>query len=56
MAIDLKKTDVVIVGLGAVGGVAALPLARAGLDSSWPGGIGSPKRCWGSPRLRPIAG
>jgi glycine/D-amino acid oxidase-like deaminating enzyme len=30
MAIDLKKTDVVIVGLGAVGGVAALPLARAG--------------------------
>jgi choline dehydrogenase-like flavoprotein len=32
MAIDLRKTDVVIVGLGAVGGVAALPLARAGLD------------------------
>src|SRR5580658_1619561 len=32
MAIDLKKTDVVIVGLGAVGGVAALPLALAGLD------------------------
>ena len=32
MAIDLKKTDVVFVGLGAVGGVAALPLARAGLD------------------------
>ena len=32
MAIDLKKKDVVIVGLGAVGGVAALPLARAGLD------------------------
>jgi gluconate 2-dehydrogenase alpha chain len=32
MAIDLKKTDVVIIGLGAVGGVAALPLARAGLD------------------------
>ena len=32
MAIDLKKTDVVIVGLGAVGGVAALPLARAGLE------------------------
>ena len=30
--INLKKTDVVIVGLGAVGGVAALPLARAGLD------------------------
>ena len=32
MAIDLRKTDVVIVGLGAVGGVAELPLARAGLD------------------------
>jgi gluconate 2-dehydrogenase alpha chain len=32
MAINLMKTDVVIVGLGAVGGVAALPLARAGLD------------------------
>ena len=28
MATDLKKTDVVIVGLGAAGGVAALPLAR----------------------------
>ena len=32
MAINLRKTDVVIVGLGAVGGVAALPLARAGLE------------------------
>src|SRR3977135_2429305 len=32
MAINLKKTDVIIVGLGAVGGVAALPLARAGLE------------------------
>jgi gluconate 2-dehydrogenase alpha chain len=32
MAIDLTRTDVVIVGLGAVGGVAALPLARAGLQ------------------------
>jgi len=32
MAINLKKTNVVIVGLGAVGGVAVLPLARAGLD------------------------
>ena len=31
MAINLTKTDVVIVGLGAVGGVAALPLAQAGL-------------------------
>jgi gluconate 2-dehydrogenase alpha chain len=32
MATSLKKTDVVIVGLGAVGGVAALPLARAGME------------------------
>jgi gluconate 2-dehydrogenase alpha chain len=32
MAIDLKKTNVVIVGLGAVGGVGVLPLARAGLE------------------------
>jgi gluconate 2-dehydrogenase alpha chain len=31
MAIRLKKTDVVIIGLGATGGMAALPLARAGL-------------------------
>src|SRR5689334_19218787 len=28
----LKKTDVVIIGMGAVGGVAALPLAQAGID------------------------
>src|SRR5216684_2212426 len=45
MAIDLKKTDVVIVGLGAVGGVAALPLARAGLDV-----IGLEAGGWLSPR------
>ena len=32
MAIRLPGTDVVIVGLGAAGGVAALPLANAGLD------------------------
>jgi gluconate 2-dehydrogenase alpha chain len=32
VATELKKRDVVIVGLGAAGGVAALPLARAGLD------------------------
>src|SRR5258705_4468620 len=32
MATNLKKPDVVIVGLGAAGGVAALPLARAGLE------------------------
>jgi len=32
MAIKLKDTDVVIVGVGAAGGVAALPLAQAGLE------------------------
>ena len=32
MATELRKRDVVIIGLGAAGGVAALPLARAGLD------------------------
>ena len=32
MATNLKKTDVVVVGLGAVGGVAVLPLARAGCE------------------------
>ena len=32
MATRLTETDVVIVGLGAAGGVAALPLAQAGLD------------------------
>jgi len=32
MATELPKTDVVIVGLGAVGGVAVLPLVEAGLD------------------------
>ena len=32
MATRLPGTDVVIVGLGAAGGVAALPLAEAGLD------------------------
>lgn len=32
MANNLKKTDVVIVGMGASGGVAALPLAQAGLN------------------------
>src|SRR5207244_12717307 len=32
MSTRLKETDVVIVGLGAAGGVAALPLAQAGLD------------------------
>ena len=32
MTTRLKGTDVVIIGLGAAGGVAALPLAQAGLD------------------------
>ncbi len=32
MATRLKETDVVIVGMGAAGGVAALPLAQAGLS------------------------
>src|SRR6267143_4070882 len=32
MASRLAETDVVIVGLGAAGGVAALPLAQAGID------------------------
>ena len=31
MAIHLKPVDVAVVGLGAAGGVAVLPLARAGL-------------------------
>src|SRR5256712_1448231 len=45
MAVDLKKTDVVIVGLGAVGGVAALPLAQAGLEV-----IGLEAGTWLTPR------
>jgi len=32
MATRLPGTDVVVVGLGAAGGVAVLPLAEAGLD------------------------
>jgi gluconate 2-dehydrogenase alpha chain len=32
VAIRLKETDVVIIGLGAAGGIAALPLAQAGLE------------------------
>src|SRR5947208_10252446 len=32
MATTLPKTGVVIVGVGAAGGVAALPLAEAGID------------------------
>src|ERR1700726_2559900 len=45
MAIDLKKTDVVIVGLGAVGGAAALPLVRAGLEV-----VGIEAGSWLTPR------
>ena len=45
MATNLNKTDVVIVGLGAVGGVAALPLAQAGLEV-----IGLEAGGWLSPR------
>src|SRR5881409_3847408 len=32
MAINLKKTNAVIIGVGAAGGVAALPLAQAGIE------------------------
>src|SRR5688572_19689092 len=32
MATELRKREVVVVGLGAAGGIAVLPLARAGLD------------------------
>src|SRR5262247_4057411 len=45
MAINLKKTDVVVVGLGAVGGVAALPLTQAGLEV-----IGLEAGTWLTPR------
>jgi len=45
MPIDLKKTDVAIIGLGAAGGVAALPLTRAGLDV-----VGIEAGSWLTPR------
>ena len=32
MATRLRETDVVVIGLGAAGGVAVLPLAQAGLE------------------------
>ena len=38
MATRLKDTDVVVVGLGAAGGVAALPLAQAGIEVDRPRG------------------
>jgi gluconate 2-dehydrogenase alpha chain len=45
MATELKKTDVVIIGLGAVGGAAALPLTQAGLEV-----IGIEAGTWLTPR------
>src|SRR2546422_2837897 len=45
MAINLKKTNVVIIGAGAAGGVAGLPLAQAGIEV-----IGLEAGGWGSPR------
>ena len=32
MTTNLKQTDVVLIGVGGVGGIAALPLAQAGLE------------------------
>ncbi len=32
MAVELQRRDVVVIGLGAVGGIAVLPLAEAGVD------------------------
>src|SRR5438094_336470 len=45
MAISLKKTNAVIIGAGAAGGVAALPLAQAGIEGSAlePGGWVGPR-------------
>jgi choline dehydrogenase-like flavoprotein len=48
MATNLKGTDVVIVGLGAVGGAAALPLTQAGLEV-----IGIEAGTWLTARLCP---
>ena len=45
MATTLQPTDVVIIGVGAVGGVAALPLARAGLKV-----VGLEAGTWLTPR------
>src|SRR5437763_420594 len=45
MATRLRETDVVIVGLGAVGGIAALPLTQAGLEV-----IGLEAGTWLTPR------
>ena len=47
----IKETDVVVIGLGAAGGIAVLPLARAGLDVvGLEAGRASP--CATSPRTR----
>src|ERR1700722_6366905 len=45
MAIQLKPVDVAVIGLGAAGGVAVLPLARAGLKVA-----GIEAGTWMSPR------
>ncbi len=45
MATTLQPTDIVIIGVGAVGGVAALPLARAGLKV-----VGLEAGTWLTPR------
>ena len=45
MTISLQKTDVVLIGVGAVGGVAALPLTEAGLEV-----VGLEAGTWLTPR------
>jgi gluconate 2-dehydrogenase alpha chain len=45
MAVNLKKTDVVVVGLGAAGGIAVLPLTEAGLEV-----VGLEAGMWHGPR------
>jgi gluconate 2-dehydrogenase alpha chain len=45
MTISLKKTDVVLIGVGGAGGIAALPLAEAGLEV-----IGLEAGPWFTPR------
>ena len=45
MTVRLNRTDVAVIGLGGVGGVAVLPLARAGLEI-----VGLEAGAWLSPR------